>query len=357
MGKAVYTSKDFQSTLQLLSRCLGEGSFEIRHWARQCLYTIRACQPSDGELERSCLRAGLAAKQAEKMLDVASRPVREDGGGGGACFGALDGGDHFTISGSLLKQTTEAPLPPQTHTHTQPAVPAAGQEPHRLRDLLRDLGDGAWQTRCEKLARFRAALAEPWLAAHVREAGAFEKVLDALALRCQDQNQRAAALAMQALSDTVAAVSVDGSRPADALTPFAVSKMMTVLCVPLASATPTVAHEAGAVVEKLRSDVCPGVFGMAAAVALGGTTNPKVKSFFLQQMADCVCGAHAVNPTVTYSHVLPVCLRLLAEPRSDVRQANNALLLDIKGLLGSNAMQNHPSLPLSEATRLRDLLA
>eukprot|EP01064_Diplonema_japonicum_P038716 TRINITY_DN9463_c2_g1_i1.p1 TRINITY_DN9463_c2_g1~~TRINITY_DN9463_c2_g1_i1.p1 ORF type:complete len:778 (+),score=159.17 TRINITY_DN9463_c2_g1_i1:72-2405(+) len=69
IGPPVYCTRDICRLLVTLNKFLGEGSFELRHWGRQCLLVLHA-SAQEGEFEKVCMKAGLGGKQVEKILEV-----------------------------------------------------------------------------------------------------------------------------------------------------------------------------------------------------------------------------------------------------------------------------------------------
>jgi hypothetical protein len=66
---------------------------------------------------------------------------------------------------------------------------------------------------------------------------------------------------------------------------------------------------------------------------------------------------HSRRPTLLAKHLLPTCFRLLDEPKSETRQANNAVLLELHRVMGMQLLEHATEATETAQIKLRDVLA
>eukprot|EP00756_Hemistasia_phaeocysticola_P002180 Hpha_TRINITY_DN11501_c0_g1::TRINITY_DN11501_c0_g1_i1::g.32456::m.32456 len=392
LGSTLYEMRDAGVVLQHLHRLLGDSNFEVRHWSRLACSVLHQSSPS--EFERQCARAGLHQKQVQALTDAAARARAHD-----EAVAASGARDHLTrvnlmpsdmmphvmprtqaARGTLRQRgksnASEALINPNLALNLTPVLPSLdveesptpSEQPRSLGSssfgrrtsqslpvslepltaITSDLNDLDWKVRMEGLGRLRELVAD-----HKGEAGqerASMLLTDALILRCSDQNQKVCALALAVLAEVLPVLC-----PTQMVPPH-LSRLVGTITGTLASKTQAVVGEAQRVLTLLQELVDVPTYTQQLCVVLANSANPSVKVQLLGRVFTLLDAAHASRPEVVTKHVLPPCLRLLSDPRSDVRQENNRVMVKCHKLLGERIHDFTSGLAPAQAQRLQDLL-
>ena len=382
MGSAVFASRDLGKLLATLSKFLGEGSFEIRHWAKQCLYTISTFSLNDSEFERTCVKTGLSTKQVDKTLEVIKkvRIQNEANRESNVSRVTLTPGEICQQTTSLRKKSSDlgqvqsnSQTAPQTDvlesTCTDPlsgTIASTGsssslntirhcvgrrissiQYPESL-GFLSSVGDGDWKLRLTGLQKLLGIVRSPEMSHDLREERSVNLVIDCLLSRCLDQNQKVIILSLQILGEFLLVV---GSIPIIAL-----ARVLSVVVTPLASSSSVIVKEAQTTLDAIREVEDCVQFVVHVTQQLTNCSHHRVKVNLLSQLYSAVELAHGEDPTCVAKYVIPASLRFLADPRSDVRLENNKVLTRCHDLIGDAIYEQSSSLPPLQAQRLSDLL-
>eukprot|EP01065_Artemidia_motanka_P032450 TRINITY_DN3945_c0_g1_i1.p1 TRINITY_DN3945_c0_g1~~TRINITY_DN3945_c0_g1_i1.p1 ORF type:complete len:1376 (+),score=267.84 TRINITY_DN3945_c0_g1_i1:109-4236(+) len=388
LGPSTYDVRDISTILTCLHKLLSDSNFEVRHWARLSCSVLQ----QSGDFEKASLRAGLQQKQVQTMLDAAARARAHDD-----AVAATGGRDQLTRVN--LTPSDAMPHPVQ---HMQGVRPAAKQRrssvqqdvlggtsgslgpglpalddgkgrddsPVDLRGSIgpkrssfggglpaslegmtavaSDVGDLDWKVRIVGLTRLRELVKQNELDARNDRASAL--LVDTLLQRCSDQNQKVCALALSVLAEVIPVVC-----PSQ-LVPPSLSRLVGTVAATLSSSVQPVVGEAQRVLGLLQEVADVATYLNQLALVLGNATNPRVKVVLLSRVYSLLQAVHAARPEVIPRHVLPPCLRLLSDPRADVRQENNRVMVKCHELLGDRIYEHTSGLAPAQAQKLQDLL-
>lgn len=408
LGAATLELRDTGAVLVQLTKLLGDSNFEVRHWARLACTALQLAAGAD--FERACLRAGVPPKQVSCLQEAAQRARAHDDAVAPSSSrdhvtrvtlmpseamphpamqrtsGAVMAGKHrkHSITGAAagpppLRSPAEAPIAgarlpaiddvggqvgtgkAEEPGSKRPAAvgaprvrvepPAGGGLPAELEPLIAiaaDVGDSDWKVRSDGLQRLRDLVQR-----HPREARhdkASAMLYDALLARCGDQNQKVCVLALSCFAEVLPVLAPSQFSPPH------VSRLVATVAGTLASKAQVVVGEAQRVLGVLAQVADVPTYVHQLSVVLANAANPRVKVVLLGRVYSLIEPVHGARPEVVVRYVLPPCLRLLSDPRADVRQENNRVLVKCYQLLGDEIYDHIGGLAPAQAQKLQDLL-
>ena len=207
------------------------------------------------------------------------------------------------------------------------------------------LGDGDWKERSAKVQKLQERLQES--KKDLKDSETLSCVLNAVLLRCADQNQRVVVISLQTLTTLL-------TQCHQRLNTQTVSDVLRAISGPLGSSQSSVIKEAHTATASLVS--CSSVVDVVCAVGvvLGSASHHRAKVYLLSEMCSLVPQVEAV---VIKKHVLPVAFVLMSHEKADVKQANRTLLLQVHARIGTQIFDAASALPSQETQQqLRGLL-
>nr|KAJ3421670.1 Exosome component 10 [Polyrhizophydium stewartii] len=151
-------------------------------------------------------------------------------------------------------------------------------------------------------------------------------VFDVLTERCHDGNSKVGVAALKSLGDMMPVLGATIDMTVPSLVPVVANQMV--------ASNPQIRAAACGVMNELveTADATALIQSLATIASYG--TNAKVKSLVIETLTTALDRTHAAKSSLLTKHVVPCCVKLMAENRGEIRRANRSLLRKLQGIMG-----------------------
>ncbi|XJO78192.1 hypothetical protein BDV3_002672 [Batrachochytrium dendrobatidis] len=305
--------RDTDKLLPALAQLMKDGLVDTRNSGKQAMQILYQCPEFDRAMGRSLSISQIAEvrETLNKLIKKSSFAVKNQ-----------DLVDESVSSENLIQVKT---LPTFKSKPKGKSVASHSEHSDTLKEILKETTVHDWNGRyrsMEKLCKYLHD--QPTL---LTDRGLMQLVLDVYCDRCRDGNSKVGILSLKSLTDLIPrfnSSSINSAVPA----------LVSMITNQFASTHPAIQNAAINAIDALLQIADDAIILPALITIIHYGTNSKVKVQIVDILCSSIKAGHLKLSSAIRKHMVPCCVKLFEENRSDMCHHTNRLILELQGLMG-----------------------